>query len=388
MTAEAEATTPCRYDLPAMDASVGHVLVVDDDPTSRGLVQGVLDSKGHTVTCAESAEDAFISMEVAQPDVILLDVMMPGMNGVTACRRIKESPQLAHIPVLIITSLDERSDRLAGIAAGANDFLHKPMDLEDMALRVRNAIYIKRLHDLVSNAYQQLKSLEDMRDTLAHMIVHDIRSSLSAMQWGLRMVLKERDPPLTEALKASQLRNLLSSTDEVLELPSSVLDVSRMETHKMPVSMERLDLVGIVKDAVESLGIAVEDNPVSVECVKESLNVQCDAKLIKRVLLNILYNAIRHSPFDGSIVIGITEGEDDIRVSITDQGPGIPPDMRAFVFEKYGQVKNAKASGTSHSSGLGLNFCKLAIEAHGGAIGVDSEPGQGSTFWFTLSNRS
>jgi len=376
-----------QHDLPDMEDSVGHVLAVDDEAMTLMLIRKTLESRGHTVTCLQDASQVLGTIEKSPPDVIILDVMMPRMNGISACRQIKDSPLGAHIPVLIVTSLAERQDRIAGIAAGASDFLQKPIDLEDLSLRIRNAVRMKRLRDLVCESYEKLQHLEEMRDTLAHMIVHDIRSALSAIQWGLNLLLKKREPPMAPELVTSQLQNLRGSTDELLELTSSVLDVSRMEEGKMPVSPEQVDMVALAGEAVASLGVAVDYTPVSVECAQESLTVACDPELIRRVLLNMLYNAMRHSPTDGSITIGIATDSDNgtARVSVADEGPGIAKELQSMIFEKYGQVKTKNSeTASSHSTGLGLSFCKLAVEAHGGAIGVDSELGHGSTFWFTL----
>jgi two-component system sensor histidine kinase/response regulator len=204
----------------------GVALVVDDEPRNVTLLQDLLEARGYTVLTANNGEQGLALARDRVPDVVLLDVMMPRMNGFDVCRKLKAEQKTAMIPVLLVTSLDARQDRLAGIGAGANDFITKPIDSGDLLLRVRNAVAGKRLHDQVTTQLRQLQELEAARDTLTHMIVHDLRSPLTGLRGYLdllRMVANGNPEVVEYAAEADVIAGRLT------EMISQVLDVSRLE---------------------------------------------------------------------------------------------------------------------------------------------------------------
>ena len=171
-----------NHDTAALLSTTGHVLIVDDDERSRDLLKLVLEGKGHRVSEAENGEDALKSVEAEPPDVVLLDVVMPKIDGFEACRRLKADPRTAHIPVLMVTGLTERDDRIKGIDAGANDFINKPIDAQELALRVRNALYGKRLFDRLQENYRHLQQMQELRDDLTRMLEADTRTLTVIME--------------------------------------------------------------------------------------------------------------------------------------------------------------------------------------------------------------
>jgi len=167
------------------------ILIVDDEASYVQLLRFILERNGYEVAEAHDGEEALRMIMPFAPDVVLLDVIMPTMDGFEACQRIKNDPATAHIPVLMVTSLSDRDDRLKGIAAGANDFLNKPVDAEEVSLRVSNMVHTKQLYDDRQKQYEELRKLESLRDNLVHMIVHDMRNPLMAIATGLATVLKQ-----------------------------------------------------------------------------------------------------------------------------------------------------------------------------------------------------
>src|SRR5918996_358448 len=160
----------------------GAVLVVDDEARNRELLHDLLEARGYTVLAASDGEQGVSIAREKIPDAILLGVMMPRMNGFEVCRLLKADERTAFIPVLLVTSLDAREDRLIGIEAGANDFIPTPIDSLELLLRVRNAVKTKRMYDQAARQYRHLQALEGARDNLVHMIVHDLRSPLTGLQ--------------------------------------------------------------------------------------------------------------------------------------------------------------------------------------------------------------
>lgn len=359
----------------------GHVLLVDDEPANNDLLADLLEACGHHVTVATSGGDALQKAAAEPPDVVLLDVMMAGMDGFEVCRRLKRDARTAPIPVLMVTALHERKERLRGIEAGANDYLTKPIDKEDVLLRVRNAIQVKRLHDRVQEELAHVKELEKLRDNLTHMIVHDMRSPLTVVSGSLELLhpeLVEKAPSAAGLCQAS-----MGAARELIAMCNGLLDISRLEAGQMPINPEPCDLRSIAPEAATSTKAQADSQGVTIHVEGPPLPVTADKRIFHRVLVNLLTNAIKHTPRGGRITIRTSLSVTGARIEVQDTGRGIPREYHEKIFEKFGQVQ-AWQKAQKHSSGLGLTFCKLAVQAHGGMIGVDSEEGKGSTFWFTM----
>lgn len=356
----------------------GRVLVVDDIAANRLLLRELLEPGGHEVIEADNGIAA-LELAVAQPpDVVLLDVQMPGLDGFEVCRRLKANEATAAIPVVLVTVLDARADRITGIRAGASDFLTKPVDRTELVLRVGNAIAAYSLYRTAHDQFRRLQELEAMRDMLVHSVVHDLRSPLAGVMVGLelaQMRVSASDAALREVLGAA-----LQSTHRMADMVSDMLDLSRLEENAFPLERERIDLHELITTAARLV-------PNGEERVVHGGRTAAapaygDHKLVLRVIANLLDNALKFTPADGRVCVTATSDGRSARVSVSDTGPGIPPDARSVIFEKFGQVRGVRQP--QRSSGLGLAFCKLAVQAHGGEIGVESDGTSGSEFWFSL----
>ena len=363
-------------------SSTASILVVDDEPRNVLLLKDLLESRGYTVWTAVDGEQGLALAQERSPDVILLDVMMPRLNGFDVCRCLKTDQSTAMIPVLLVTSLNAREDRLAGIGAGANDFITKPIDSGDLLLRVRNAVTTKRLHDEVTSQFRKLQELEGARDTLTHMIVHDLRSPLTGLQAYLDL-LRTAVAAGSNGEVLEFARDAHALAGHVKEMISQVLDVSRLESGDMPLSRKDTNLVELLPDAVASLGPPPDGVDIIYETAEQAFVVACDRDVVTRVVANLVGNAFRFVPRQGEIRIGLETLDGVVRVTVTDHGPGVEPEYRKVIFEKFGQAPLGRA-GKARSTGLGLTFCKLAVEAHGGTIGVEGRNGGGARFWIDL----
>ena len=361
---------------------VGRVLVVDDESKNRELLKDLLEAHGHQVSEAVDGQEGLSATIEGLPDVVLLDVMMPNLDGLEVCRRLKATPKTAAIPVLLVTSLSARKERLEGIKAGANDFIAKPVDTADLVLRVRNAVAAKQLFDRLEAQYQRLRELEAMRDNLVHMIIHDLRSPLAGVYAYLQLLQLELNGAL-EPKWREYLEHSIAILNRVQDMTNAVLDVSRFESSQMPMSPASVELDEVVTEALRSLGAAAAPPRVQVEPSKPPVIAWCDREIIRRVLANLVGNALKFTPEAGQVRVTMRWEGQEVEVAVADTGRGIPPEHHQRIFEKFGQA-DAPADRARHSAGLGLTFCKMAVEAHGGIIGVNSVVGKGSTFWFRL----
>ena len=376
----------------------GRVLVVDDEPKNRELLCDLLEVNGYTVGEATDGLDALAKVGATAFDVILLDVMMPHMDGFEACRKLKENPETSPIPIIMVTSLVENEHRYLGIDAGANDYLTKPIDRRDVLLRVRNAVTAKRLYDKVQQDLVKLRELERLQENLTHLIIHDMGSPLMIITCTYDMILAEK-----ERLSPAQLEYITmgqNSYRELSKMVSALLDISRMESGKMPLNRASCDLGDIARKAATAVTVLLQKKKLTVRVRGDAVAVKLDRDLMHRVFVNLLGNAIKFSPEDSAIDVDIMSAGDDVRVTVTDQGCGIPAEFHDSIFQKFSQV-NSRKEGQKQSWGLGLTFCKLVVDAHAGRIGVKSpssppapecsgaagrasETGRGSTFWLTL----
>jgi two-component system sensor histidine kinase/response regulator len=379
--------------IPPEKNTQGRILVVDDEPKNRELLHDILEVNGYTVIEAGDGLEALNKVQSEQCDVVLLDVLMPRMDGLEACKALKSNPDTAHIPVLMVSALTDREARNLGVDAGANDYLIKPVDRRDVLLRVRNAVYTKRLFEKVQQDLEKLRKLEILQDNLTHMIIHDMRSPLMAVSWSYDLLLKEK------ALLSPEQQEYISMgkncCNELMGMVNSLLDISRMESGQMPLKRTDTDLLAVARTAAEAMASLARKKSLTIRTSGHETLVTVDRDIMHRVFVNLLGNAIKFAPEASVIQVVITPTGESVHARVTDQGLGIPPEFHKKIFEKFGQVGSDRPE-QQHSSGLGLTFCKLAVEAHGGCIGVESPvlppaslalPGEsagGSAFWFTI----
>jgi two-component system, sensor histidine kinase and response regulator len=366
----------------AIQTKCGRILVADDEPKNRELICDLLVAEGHTVIEATNGLEVLESANAEACDVILLDVMMPQMNGLAACRQLKQNPGTMHIPVLIVSALSDREQLLQGIDAGANDYLIKPINSKDVILRVRNAVYAKHLFDQVQENLTALHKLEALRDNLTSMIVHDLRSPLMGIA-GYLEILELQAADKLDHDDLNILGNARSSASILMGMINSLLDVSRLEQGEMPLDMQMQDLDTVVQDALDSLGSVTDSVSFVYQKPSAPIMANCDASLVSRIIANLVGNAVKFTPEGGKVTLAMESNEAGVKLLVADTGYGIPPEHHQNIFEKFAQVELRKQH-KMYSTGLGLTFCKLATEAQGGTIGVESKVNQGSTFWITL----
>lgn len=308
---------------------------------------------------------------------------MPGMSGLEVCAKIRERAEWRDIPIIFLTALTDVSDKVKGFAAGGVDYITKPFQLEEVLARVASHLALRQARRDLEESLRQLREVERLRDSLTHMIVHDLRTPLTAIEGYLDLLLAEENAFSDK--HRGYIDRARRGSVTLIALISSLLDVNRLESGEMPVQRERCDLCVIASQAKASLEGLTVGRAVSVEEGDVPVFAIGDPQILQRVIANLLGNALKFTPKSGSVTVRTLARGATARVEVRDTGYGIASEYLDRVFDKFAQVE-ARAEHKSYSSGLGLTFCKLAIEAHGGRIGVDSEVGKGSTFWFELSD--
>jgi len=342
------------------------ILIVDDTQANLLLLERMLAERGYQTKPISSGKLALQAARAERPDLILLDIAMPEMNGYEVCEQLKADAALKDIPVIFISALNETIDKVKAFGAGGVDYVTKPFHFEEVYARVRTHL--------------QLRQLEKLRDDLTHMVVHDLRSPLTVILGFLDMLESGVDQNLS-ATTLEFVTLARRSAEELLNMISSILDVSKMGAGEMKLQREPCDLDILIRAVLATNQPFPSNRTATLVTPDSSLSIMTDIGLIRRVLQNLFSNALNYTPDGGDVRIVVTPSNNKIRVEVIDAGPGIEPEFRQRIFEKFGQVTN---SNNRLGTGLGLTFCKMAVEAHGGRIGVESEPGKGSTFWLEL----
>jgi signal transduction histidine kinase len=393
MTAQkpANGSVPDAASAVTREAEQGAILVVDDSETNRDLLYRTLERQGHKPVILRDGQEALDLLRRQPFDLILLDVLMPAMDGFEVLQRLKADEMLRHIPVLMISALDEFDSVVRGIELGAEDYLFKPFNPVLLRARVEACLEKKRLRDherrylqQLQENYRRLQELEALRDDLTHMMVHDLRTPLTSLLTGLQTLASLVD--LQDAQKEA-LDIALAGGQTLLSMINDMLDISRLEEGSQPLEIGDTKAVDLIEQAVRQIVALAQEKSLTLRRnVEAGLPVfPADEDKLRRTLVNLLGNAVKFTPPGGTITVSASRSptEEAVVFAVCDTGEGIPKEAFARIFEKFGQVETRRA-GRKMSNGMGLTFCKMVVEAHGGRIRVESELGQGSCFSFTI----
>ena len=362
------------------DAETPNILIVDDVPANLELLSAIIRDRGYEPRPVPSGKLALLAAQADPPDLILLDIRMPEMNGFEICERLKADTVLKDIPVIFVTALTDTEKKVKALSMGAVDYVTKPFQIEEICARVETHLELYRSKRELRRSYDKLRELETQRDNLVHMIVHDMRSPMMVILGNLEMAEME---PLTKNL-ADYIDTASISAITILEMITSLLDVSKMEAGQMTLELSAIDMRVLVNETFRMVETLRGQRVLNLTSPMKMEMIVGDTRLIRRVLQNLIGNALRFTDKEkGTITVGIEIADDNVRVSVEDNGTGILPEYREKVFGKFFQVDKRK-KGRTYSTGLGLTFCKLAVEAHGGRIGLESDVGKGCNFWFEL----
>ncbi|MCX7681493.1 MAG: response regulator [Anaerolineae bacterium] len=349
------------------------VLIVDDDAGARHTLEALLFPEGYELAFAADGAEALAFLESRLPDVLLLDVMMPGMDGLEVCRRIKGREEWRHIPIILVTALDTREDLVRGLDAGADEFISKPVNGYELRARVRAMLRIKQQFDALTRVMR-------LREDLSHMIVHDIRNPLTIVLMNVFAARRsEAARPIMERLDAieHEARRLDSFLNDLLMVAK--MEEGRLILNPAPANVN--EMLEAVREAYtpvaqsRNIRLVTEIPPGSVRLVP------LDVSIFRRVLDNLLSNALKFSPPNSTVTIRLTYPSPPppmVRIQVMDEGPGVREEDRERIFNKFEIVQLKKRD--VPEVGLGLAFCRLAVKAHGGRIFVEDNQPCGAVF--------
>ncbi|MFK5969504.1 MAG: hybrid sensor histidine kinase/response regulator [Candidatus Marithrix sp.] len=349
------------------------ILIIDDERSQRIKLESMLKQESYDITLLADGREIFAELAITMPDLIILDLMMPGMDGFEICRRIKADAKYQNIPIILVTILDTKQALTQGIDAGADDFLQKPVTSLELRARVRSMLRIKKQYD-------ELQAILQMREELSNMIVHDMSSPIiSVLLHATLMEEKTKDAELKKHLEMIRL-----SAERLDSFVNDMLMLAKMEESKLRLNPTEVDVNQIILEAEKHFSIIAHSKGIELKLVlpNPSFTMQLDRNLFWRVIGNLLANALQYSPSGSIVTLNLgtkyVDNKPHLYMQVIDQGSGIPEEYRNRIFEKF-EVVDLKKQGIVQV-GLGLTFCKMAVDAHGGVISVKPNSPQGSIF--------
>ncbi|NKB66080.1 MAG: response regulator [Candidatus Latescibacteria bacterium] len=371
-----------------VDLHDAKVLLVDDQPVNLKVLRQALEPAGYQILAATDGERALAIAQRARPDLILLDVSMPGIDGFETCSRLKEGPATAAIPVLFITARTETEDVVKGFGVGGADYIAKPFRSEEVLARVAAHVRLKRLtaqvraqNSALTSANEEIKQADQRKSDYLARMSHDLRTPMNAII-GYTRILIRRSKDSLEPRQFRNLQNIRQCADHLLALLNDILDLAKIEAGRMDLNIAEVDLGELSQGCLTAVGpLAQEGVKLQSELVNGA-SVHTDEDRLRRVLMNLLGNAVKYTE-EGSITVALTAAEAGVELSVADTGAGIPAADLPHIFDEFRQVEGQHGD-KPEGSGLGLAIARKSVELLAGTIGVESQEGKGTRFWVRL----
>ena len=355
------------------------ILIVDDVVSNVLLLKILLSNEKYQVCTANSGKMCIEQAKNEKPDLILLDVMMPDISGFDTAVILKKDPATREIPIIFLTALNNPSDLVHGFKVGANDFLTKPFNKEELVVRVMHQITLVAAKRLIQQQNEELRQTIGNRDKMYSVIAHDLRSPMASIRMVLNLVVSAVTPESVGQELFDLLDNANRESEEVHDLLDNLLKWTKSQTGRLTVVMQDLDLNDIIPGVVDIFTMIASTKHIKLNyrAADAPLVVRADNDMLKTIVRNLMSNAIKFSPEESSIDIIMQPEGDYAKISVRDHGVGISPERLGNLFKKG---ETTYGTGGEEGSGLGLQLCADFAHKIGGSVTVDSTLGEGSTF--------
>ena len=384
------------------------ILVVDDNARNLQLISSVLGKAGYKINAVNSGEKALTYLQKRRPDIILLDIMMPGMNGFEVCKELKATEALCDIPVIFLTAKNDGNDLVEGFHAGAVDYITKPFNSEEVLVRLANHLKLRQAHyeleqknaallqaQQASEAdAERLKNLNAEKDRFFSILAHDLRGPFSGYM-GLTEVLANHAAELSQEEVLEYSGALHQAASNVYKLLLNLLEWSRLQMGSLEFAPKPLRIKEQLRETLSMAARLAADKEINFSYeIPEMLSAKVDGYMLESIMRNLLTNAVKFTHPHGSIVVKAGSVAEDktseeagelgeVYLEVNDTGMGIPPEMQEKLYRIDENVSRPGTQG-EESTGLGLLLCRDMIVKNRGRLHLESEENKGSRFWFTM----
>ncbi|MCP4406094.1 MAG: response regulator [bacterium] len=372
------------------DETQSVILAVDDNPQNLGLLFNYLDLAGFTVLLVRESQSVVGHVEENLPDLILLDIMMPGLNGFEVCRLLKENSKTRDIPVIFMTARSGVEDKVRGFEVGGVDFVTKPIQYKEVLARVKTHITIRKLqkqleekNDCLEKQREEFSKLNASKDRFFSILSHDLRAPFTGL-CGMTEILIEHFNEYQPSEVKKSLQKFKKTTDNLYSLIENLLTWSGIQSGKIDFKPQMIPLIGSFANLLQLFSSNAEQKQIHLKnSLEKPFSVYADVRMLDTVLRNLMSNALKFTHPEGSITISAVQEDRMLRISVADTGLGIDPKYHDKLFRIDTEYKCPGTAG-EHGTGLGLVLCKEFVEQQGGTIRIESTVGVGSVFSFTL----
>ena len=363
-----------------------NILVVDDIASNIILMKAILSREGYNVSTAGNGKDAISIIEKTPPDLLLLDVMMPQMDGFQVCTHIRNMVGMNDMPIILLTALNSNDDIVKGFSVGANDFVSKPFNNDVLLMRIKFQLSMVASLRIIKSQSEELEKIIKSRDIMYSIIAHDLRSPLATTRMVMNYVVDEINQYKLDSDIVDMLQNVNTISEDAFNLFDNLLKWTKSQTGRLNSIKQKVEISELVHSSIDVLQTVASSKGIDIEVINlpEKINVSVDIDMMKTVFRNIISNAIKFSKSGDKITIVISEkDEDNICIEVKDQGCGISPENVSKIMD--GNI-DFSTNGTSEESGsgLGLMLTRDFIERNGGKLQLVSQMGVGSTFSFCI----
>ena len=344
------------------------ILIVDDTPANLGVLVETLGTAGYQLMVAEDGEEALAQTATTQPDLILLDVMMPGIDGFETCRRLKAQGSTQDIPVLFMTALSETADKVKAFAAGGVDYITKPIEHEEALARIRTHLTLRRLR-------RELEEQLALKDKFMRIASHDLRNPLCLILMAVE--LAKRQPEMPESAR-KYLTNVGEGAAQMRCVIDTFLHLKRGQDARV-----ELNLIATAAAGQHQFAGVEKEIRITLELADALPSVRGELAHVFQAVTNFVSNALKFTPRGGTITLRTRLRGDRVRCEVADTGPGVPAAERNQLFVEHGKLSPKPTAG-EESNGVGLAIVKHLVESQRGTVGADFPATGGSVFWFEL----
>lgn len=356
------------------------IIVIDDNEANRLLAKATLEDEDYDVVLAQDGVTGLALFESNAPDCVLLDVRMPGFDGFAVCERIRALPRGSDTPVLFLTAARDVETFDRALRAGGDDFLTKPIRPTELVIRVQSALELRRVrselrdqYDLLKRQRDDLQRLQLQKERLTAFLVHDLKNPVNAMDLHAQLLLRDKSSSPSVRESATQMR---AEARRLTTMIVNLLDLSKADEGQLAPHCSIVDVPGLVKEVLAEQVVAADARGVRLESAVDTETLVADASLLQRTVANLVENAIRYAPASTTVTVRAFRTASATEIHVDDRGRGIPLADKERIFDAFAQLGLDAPPSSRSSRGLGLSFCKSAVQAHGGRIWVeDGSPG-------------
>jgi two-component system, sensor histidine kinase and response regulator len=364
----------------SIDISNKVILVIDDSPLDRKLISKVLERQSFKVFAAASGEEGISMIESVKPDLILLDIMMEGMDGLETCQILKEMPDCQNVAIIFMTGKTDPDSILQAFSEGASDYITKPYRIKEAMARIQTHLKVRSLLQQHTAFIQALTKANTEKSNFLGIASHDLRNPLVSIN-GLSHFLASGKFGALSDTQAEMASSIFEASESMLALVNDLFDVALIETGQLNVEIDQVDLYQLVKTSIHLYRVTAEKKDITIEFIEKEIPklVNCDKRQVRRVMDNLLSNAIKFSEPGTNIRVILESDNNWVFFRVADEGPGVPVDEFDKLFGSFSKT-SVKPTGGESSTGLGLNICKKVMVAHGGDIFAENLPEKGAQF--------